>query len=284
MGDMMYTMEELLPVLGWLVEKYTSKESTSVTYERAELLMGAVTYCIDHCTCGKDGSIVASGEEHKLSAMEAYRSGYQYILEQTKAAQDRYSKMIGSFCSYGNENYRDVVEKALPGFFLYYDPRFAPREHIITMDYPVPGMRVGACGIDAIAPYVDAICLEQEFMGSLPEDYICRVLRGFHRDYGEQIFNICFVVLRSLLCCGLLGKGPEADAVPQDYERLGRLVLNMERESLLTVLKQVLVRLIERQYDGDRTLREYLARDLPDFAAELENAAEHGVLPRVAVL
>ena len=31
-----YTMEELLPVVGKLMEKYTSLSSTSVTYETAQ--------------------------------------------------------------------------------------------------------------------------------------------------------------------------------------------------------------------------------------------------------
>ena len=41
-----YTMEELLPVVGKLTEKYTSLSSTSVTYETAQQLMGAVLYCL----------------------------------------------------------------------------------------------------------------------------------------------------------------------------------------------------------------------------------------------
>ena len=41
-----YTMEELLPVVGKLMEKYTSLSSTSVTYETAQQLMGAVLYCL----------------------------------------------------------------------------------------------------------------------------------------------------------------------------------------------------------------------------------------------
>lgn len=37
-----YKMEELVSVAGKLAEKYTSFENTSVTYEKAEQLMGAV--------------------------------------------------------------------------------------------------------------------------------------------------------------------------------------------------------------------------------------------------
>ena len=41
-----YTMEEMIPIVAKLTEQYTGHESTSVTYETANQLMGAVIYCI----------------------------------------------------------------------------------------------------------------------------------------------------------------------------------------------------------------------------------------------
>lgn len=38
-----YEMEELVPIVGKLAEKYTSHESTSITYEKAEQLGIALT-------------------------------------------------------------------------------------------------------------------------------------------------------------------------------------------------------------------------------------------------
>lgn len=46
MKDTGYEMEELLPLVAKLAAKYTSGESTSVTYEAAGQLMEAVCYCI----------------------------------------------------------------------------------------------------------------------------------------------------------------------------------------------------------------------------------------------
>lgn len=43
---MIYEMEALSPLTAKLAEKYTSKESSSVTWERAGKLMGAVRYCL----------------------------------------------------------------------------------------------------------------------------------------------------------------------------------------------------------------------------------------------
>ena len=46
MEQISFEMEELLPIVAQLAEQYAGYESTSVTYERAELLMEAVIYCI----------------------------------------------------------------------------------------------------------------------------------------------------------------------------------------------------------------------------------------------
>lgn len=37
---MNYEIEELVPIVGKLAEKYTDNESTSITYEKAQQLMG----------------------------------------------------------------------------------------------------------------------------------------------------------------------------------------------------------------------------------------------------
>ena len=82
----MYTMEELVPVVGRLAEKYCAGESSSVTYEKAEQLMGAVLYCIHEVTKGKEtqkeqkkksekgqkqAEVVMAGRAERMSAQQA---------------------------------------------------------------------------------------------------------------------------------------------------------------------------------------------------------------------
>ena len=43
---MKFEMEELVPLVAELAESYTSFDSTSITWEKAEQLMEAVLYCI----------------------------------------------------------------------------------------------------------------------------------------------------------------------------------------------------------------------------------------------
>ena len=73
----LYSMEELIPTVGKLAEQFTSKESSSVTYERASQLMEAVLYCIAHFDCEK--AAVMTGA--LPSAAEAYRIGYEAVIK-----------------------------------------------------------------------------------------------------------------------------------------------------------------------------------------------------------
>ena len=95
-----YEMEELVPIVGKLAEKYTANESTSITYEKAEQLMGAVLYCI-HELWENSGNMPSSNK--KLSAQRAYEIGAAYVREKTEKALDLYNRILPEFCHYENK-------------------------------------------------------------------------------------------------------------------------------------------------------------------------------------
>jgi hypothetical protein len=276
-----YEQEELLPIVAELSEKYTSKESTSVTYEIARQLMEAVIYCISACekSCEDQQLLFA-----KLTARQAYETGYEKVVGKVKKAKQKYNKMITGFQAYGNENYHDTVTKAIPGFFLYYDVRFAPQETIITMDYPIIGWLDGATGIDAIEKYVDCISLEQQFLRMLPNDYIFSVLTTFQADYRKQFYNICLIVLKHILGCMLIEKRLDRAAVEEDYERLQSFVTMRSLEELTEKLTFLLEKLIQEKYHDDQQMQQYLSGGLDDFSVELWNAAEYNQISKAVVL
>lgn len=211
-----YSMEDLLPIVGRLTEAYTSKESSSITYEKARQFMDAVIYCIAHCE--EENVLRESGKDDKkcekesikddkendtearqkivlinssvLSATEAYELGYQTVVEKVRQTIDEYNELMLYFDHYENINYRDTVEKALPGFFMYYDAKYAPMEHIITMDYPIFGLDMELEGIDRIRQYLDAIITEQQYLMQFDRERIIEKLRSFHPQYEKEYFNL----------------------------------------------------------------------------------------------
>ena len=277
--SLLYEMEELVPLVAKLSEKYTSKESTSVSYETARQLMEAVMYCINECV--SDQTLASS---QRLSAAEAYKYGYEALIQKVKRTQAAYNDMIVDFCGYGNRNYEATVEKAIPGFFLYYDAQFAPQETIITMDYPMICPVLEKCGIDAIETYVKYIFYEQKFMGAFQRQYIYEVLGRDHADHKNGFGNICRVILRHVLGHLLIKKDFREEAGEQDYEKLSDLVIGSSGQRLREILTGLLEQLINEKYDADMGMRDYLACDLDDFVVEMQNAAEHDVMQQVILL
>lgn len=185
-----YSMEDLLPIVAKLAKEFTGNESSSVTYERVRQLMEAVLYCMSHFETGD----LALSSSNFLPAEEIYRLGLNALIEKVKSTQNKYNRLMEFFDHYGNQNYRDTVEKALPGFFLYYDVKFAPTDSIITMDYPVFKMDMNLQGIDRIRQYIDLIWEEQCYLLQFSRSDIINILRSFHPRYEKEYFNIKEIV------------------------------------------------------------------------------------------
>ena len=299
-----YEMEELVPIVAQLAEKYTSKESSSVSYERAQQLMEAVLYCIahsrtedmsDNCgqagkagdmsdSCGRAGKTEDSSdscgqpeqedrqirEVHSpLTAAEAYRAGRENILKKLECTRTAYNSMAAAFEAYGNENYYETVIKGIPAFFLYYDVNYAPQETILTLDYPTILPIGERSGIDAIAQYVTWIACEQQFLGAFPDGYVREVLSGYCRGYAKQYFNICSIVLRHILKAALIGKSAQPVWTREEEERLYQKVRQYGKDGLRQVLTMLLQRLVSERYAGINGLYEYLYGDMDDFTEQL---------------
>ena len=201
-----YELEELLPVAAWLTDKYTSKESSSVTYETAAALMEAVCYCIQECFSQNTNGILSA--EKGIHARQAYEKGYLNVLEKAGKAKELYEKLIVDFEDYGCLNYRETIIKGLPAFFMKYDARFRPQDHILTLDYPdlVPGEPLS--GVDRIYSYLLHITMEKKLLEQFPRQAVCGLLESLQPDYKNLYMdNICYPVLLHALIC-MIGDCP----------------------------------------------------------------------------
>lgn len=199
-----YEMEELLVVVAALAERYTGHEHSSVTYEKAQMLMEAVLYCIGEyeASLAPDGS--EEGEallimDKKASAQEAYRRGRDLVYEKVENLRKFYNELILDFQDYGMICLRDTVRKGIPSFFLNYDVMFSPKETLLTLDYPVLKDLRGLSGVDAVWEYVRCIADEQKFLGKFSDSLIRELLRAYHEEYEELVENISSIV-QKVMC------------------------------------------------------------------------------------
>lgn len=211
--DYRYKMEELMPIVGKLAQRYTAGESTSVTYEKAEQLMGAVLYCIreqayaehenerygsgsgsEACGAAFMRSESISVRQEKLSARQAYERGLACVEKKVREALSLYNELMLRFDSYGNQCLHETLVKGMPEFFKWYDMHFAPQDTILTLDYPVLQDLSVYTGIDRIYEYLLCIEKEQVFLRTFPRNDVIDALTRYNPAYEDMIDNVCGAV------------------------------------------------------------------------------------------
>ena len=267
-------MEELLPIVEMLADKYTSKESSSVSYDTAEMLMEAIVYCLEEYRQEKGNSdrvdeevitTIVSMIEPGISLKKAYASGYQLVLDKVYAAKTLYHTIIKNFEGYGCKNYIDTVQKGMPGFFQRYDAKFRPQDHILTLDYPTLNPLKHSCGVDAIYEYLLYIQIENIFLNAFPYHAVERLLHSIDSRYENRFMdNICYVVLERAVWC-MLTENPVTELLVQesDMETIKYILVQEteQKEEAIDSIEAKIIRcihiLLEQGFKGKTNMKKY---------------------------
>lgn len=271
-----YEMEELVPIVGKLAEKYTANESTSITYEKAEQLMGAILYCICELKEINGNSLVLS---EKVPAQKAYEIGAVYVKEKTEKALNLYNRIMSEFYHYENQCLYDTFVKGIPEFFKWYDIQFEPQNTILILDYPVLKDISGYTGIDKIFEFIKCIGLEQKFLKSFPAGYVTNILLKINRNWKWSMDNICEIVFTYVTGHILTGKSlAEFELEQTDYLYMQKLFMQVALKDIKKRLETALEIFINNYYEDDRELLNYLSSAIGGIVARLKNAADNKVL------
>lgn len=287
-----YNLEELLSIVEVLTIQYTSNQSTSITVETAKALLSAVRYCIqenaqalefyqdlqlnDDEECKES---LTSNQENHLTAKMAYEKGYNVVIQKVKKALALYNDIMEEFRWYGNIAYYDTLVKGMPAFFQYYDPKFEPENHLLTLDYPTIKSVNHLTGVDAIYEYLSYIMLEQAFLHAYQEDCIVNLLKRYDENYGELFINIPEVVFQNAIGC-LIVKKPvallkleQSDLSIIKIFAQGKTVSQLEEE-----IQRLLRTMIQVAYQGNEALYDYLSSNVFDFAVRLIESTKNSSL------
>ena len=273
---MKYEMEDLVPIVAKLAEGYTSKESTSMTYERAQQLMEAVLYSIREAEKAGQFSLIQKDE---LSTERMYAIGVKCVEDKTKEALDLYNGIMIHFSSYGNQCLYDTVVKGLPEFFKWYDCRYDPQNTILTLDYPILMDISEQTGIDKIYDFLFCIQLEQIFLNKYPPEYVMEILSKYDKQYKLMIENLCEIVLMNVISHMLAGKEISIlDFEPEEYLKMQTLIQKENLSYLREKLKNAVKVLVREYYENDEKLMEYLYKTVDNIAVRMKCAADYGNL------
>lgn len=261
-------MEELLPIVGKLAEKYTAGESTSVTYEKAGQLMEAVLYCIRELEEEGQGQVIFGG---RMTAQKAYELGTSRVKKKVKLALSLYHKILEEFDSYGNRCLADTFVRGMPEFFKWYDMKYAPQDTILTLDYPVLSDLAGYTGIDKIYEFLACIRLEQKFLRVFPRDYVLDELRRYDTSCNDMINNLCDIMLESIVRQIYAGKPLlERCIEEEDFTPIQEKLSAMEVSELSGQIGGMTAAFIKEYCGNDEALSAYLALCADNIAVRLK--------------
>lgn len=276
---MIYEMEELVPIVAKLAQEYTKDESTSIPYEKAEQLMGAVLYCIHELEETHEYALVSN---EKMPAQRAYELGVGYVEEKTKKALKLYNEIIPEFCHYDNQCLYDTFTTDILNFFKKYDIQFKPQETIHCLDYPILKDISAYKGIDQIYEFVQAICLEQKFLKLFPKGYIIDILSKHNSDWKQSVDNICEIVLVYVIGHILAGKSlTEEELNEADYSYILGVFMQTDLVNIKNRLEEALQSIVNNYYGNDRELFQYLSGAISNIVVRLKNAADNNVLGNI---
>lgn len=276
-----YQMEELLPIVSELAQKYAGYESTSITYEKAQSLMEAVLFCLSEYNSSAKDSLV----QKDISVKEQYNIGAKLLSEKVQNIRKIFNEISFQFEDFGVKCLYDTVQKGIPQFLKWYDIKFCPQNTILTLDYPLLIDCSSLTGADAVYKYIRAIQTEQMFLGKFDRNYVMLVLEKYNFEYRDMIENICSIVLTNIIGHIAIKKPfNDIDFLYGEYLQLSKIFAGKSIPDIENVVKDLIKKIVSQFYENDMDMLEYLCYETNNIAVRIYTANQHEQLSKIFVL
>lgn len=252
-------------------EQLTRRASGSLSLEHAEKLYSSVLYRSDAYLLSLKSAQSAADALRTVPPAEILARGAAVITRRFAQARLLAQRVESTALHIGFPEYLHAAHEAFDEFSRGYSARFAAQDICTSIDYPLlcsPAYALKSSGVLFICEYLSALALENEFCRLFPEKEVLGLLNSYGRLYGcpyhRLLFNVCAVVLRNALAAVMLGKEPLTLRLTKaEVRRLKPL----SRAEITSALEKLTPK---------PSLRRYLGAYIPEFAAELERAADNG--------
>lgn len=268
-----YEMEELLLIVSKLARKYTGGESTSVTYEKAQMLMEAVLFCLQEYHNSSAGGLARKD----ISVKEQYDIGAKLVYEKVEKIRKIFNEL--QFEDFGVKCLHDTVQEGIPQFLKWYDIKFCPQDMLLTLDYPALIDCNPLAGADAVYEYIRAIQIEQRFLGAFDRNYVVSVLNQYDPKYRSMIENICSIVLINTIGHIVLKK-PLQDAgfLQEESLQLSKIFGGKSVSETEQLVRDRIGEMVGRFFENDGDMLAYLCGEANNIAVRIDTANQENIL------
>ncbi|MEN6391415.1 MAG: DUF6179 domain-containing protein [Syntrophomonas sp.] len=280
--------EQLMPLLAELILKYTRGESSSVTVETAQRLLGSLLYSTD---------AYLKSFRHKEAAIncltsscpaEIYGKGQALIstcLEQTRIL---YQEVKERKMNIPIKGYNYSIDEDLPDFLNQYDPLFNAQDTMAGIDYPLFSDNMRLQGIFYIEQYLKKLSMETDFCHLFSPADINQLLRDYGRvyriDIAEALINVFEIIfinsVFSFLACSPPGdlsiSNSQINMLQHHFDAMNPAQYPM-------VISQTIDKLLKLLGVTDPDFINYIEVFVPLFMPRFVNALENKSLANVII-
>ncbi len=268
-----YKVEKLLPIVSKLARKYAGCENTSISYEKAQMLMEAVIYCMDEYWNSSSAMI----SRRDISVEEQYTLGSKLVMEKAGQVREMFNELAESFEDYGVKCLYDTVQRGIPEFLKWYDAKFCPQDTILTLDYPVSVDLSPYRGVDAVHYYLRSILAEQRFLRRFGGSYVRAVLQSYNSGYGGMYENVCEILLGNALGHMVIQKPfQEMGFKEEEYAVLSKRFQEDSLSGMEDRIRYTIQEMVRQYYQSDEQLLEYLCCGAGNLAVRIDMAFQSG--------
>lgn len=276
---MKYNEKMLYKIYEQTFRRFTSNDSSSISYDKAKMLMGAILYTLKvkeyyHFRDALTTETVDFEQEYDTCV---------HLLEKLfHETKTMYEATQQNFKHYNHLVYEDTILKGMPAFFINYDLEFNPSNTLLTLDYPLLlPLSKHHKGIYAIHQYLTMLSYETQLLNAFNPLAIMATLKYYDPHYNDLIFNITSILLNHNIALALvlsIDTSISDDFIPlktEHFDKLYTLVSEKSLAGLVVELEKALLRLLKVLHITDeiainyfKAYTQHLGKEMKTYGSE----------------
>lgn len=273
-----------LELLTEQIERFTSRNSSSVKIETAQNILQSIYYTIGiYLKTFHDIDSLLNIIKH-TPISDLFYLGKELIKSNLSSAKNLLTQIQHNCIKTDNLAYNDTLNNGLPLFFTYYDIEYAAHDTPGSIDYPLAKDSFDLVGIEYIYNYLKKLYLENEFCSLFDLEDIHSLLYMYDESYGELLINIFELVIVNSLGSIIIGGSAyntkiELSNILLLHEQLNILLLNNLELSLNSIFQKLCTEL----NINDASKKEYYYEIIHDLSIKTKNALNRNQLETVFI-
>lgn len=279
---------QLTPLLAELILKYTRGESSSVTVETAQRLLGSILYSIDACLRSFSHKEAALLCLQNCRASEMYTRGQALIATYLEQTWLLYEKVRAHKLHVPLKAYHSTIDKDIPDFLNNYDLLFNAQDTMANMDYPLLFDDMRLQGVLYINQYLRKLSMETDYCHMFFPTETNKLLfdygRVYRLDISGSLINVFEILFTNSLFSYIVGNRPgDLNISYAQLDSLKHKFAGLAVNDCSLVISRAIDKLLKFTDMDNVDFVNYVEGFIPLFIPRFMNALENDCLANVII-